>query len=174
MRITAFILSGALVAAATASAEDFTPEQKDFFDKKIKPILTDKCYKCHSNDAGKSKGGLLLDSREAALKGGDTGPAVVPGNVDKSLLLMAVSYKDKDLQMPPKGEKLSDKEIADLTTWVKDGAADTRAPAVKGKLSGLTDKARQHLAYQPVVKPAMPTVQNRGWCVTPGGMFIPQ
>ena len=173
MRITAFILSGALFAAATASAEDFTPEQKDFFDKKIKPILTDKCYKCHSNDAGKSKGGLLLDSREAALKGGDTGPAVVPGNVDKSLLLTAVSYKDKDLQMPPKGEKLSDKEIADLTTWVKDGAADTRA-AAKGKLSGLTDKAREHWAYQPVVKPPVPAVKNRAWCVTPVDAFILQ
>src|SRR5271170_7866711 len=100
MRITAFILSGALLGVAAAqAAEDFTPEQKDFFDKKIKPILTDKCYKCHSHDAGKSKGGLLLDSREAELKGGDTGPALVPGDVGKSLLLTAVSYKDNDLQM---------------------------------------------------------------------------
>src|SRR3954464_4601842 len=115
MRITAIILSGALATAAAASAaEDFTPEQKDFFDKKIKPILTDKCYKCHSNEAGKSKGGLLLDSREACLKGGDTGAAVVPGDVSKSLLITAVSYKDKDLQMPPKGEKLDDAQIAAL------------------------------------------------------------
>lgn len=173
MRTTALILSGALLAVTASAAEDFTPEQKDFFDKKIKPILTDKCYKCHSNDSGKSKGGLLLDSREAALKGGDTAPAVVPGNVEKSLLITAVNYKDKDLQMPPKGEKLSDAEIADLTQWVKDGAADTRA-AAKGKLSGLTDKARQHWAYQPVVKPAIPTVKNRAWCVTPVDAFILQ
>ena len=174
MRVTATILSGAILSVAAMAAEDFTPEQKDFFDKKIKPILTDKCYKCHSNDAGKSKGGLLLDSREAGLKGGDTGPAVVPGNVEKSLLLTAVSYKDKDLQMPPKGEKLSDAEIADLTKWVKDGAADTRAAAKGGKLSGLTDKARGHWAYQPVVKPAVPAVKNRGWCVTPVDAFILQ
>jgi len=173
MRTTALILSGALLAVTASAAEDFTPEQKDFFDKKIKPILTDKCYKCHSNDSGKSKGGLLLDSREAALKGGDTAPAVVPGNVEKSLLITAVNYKDKDLQMPPKGEKLSDAEIADLTQWVKDGAADTRA-AAKGKLSGLTDKARQHWAYQPVVKPAIPAVKNRAWCVTPVDAFILQ
>ncbi|EDY17279.1 protein of unknown function DUF1549 [Chthoniobacter flavus Ellin428] len=174
MRVTAYILTGAIAALATASAaEDFTPEQKDFFDKKIKPILTDKCYKCHSAEAGKSKGGLLLDSREASLKGGDTGPAVVPGDTEKSLLLTAISYKDKDLQMPPKGEKLSDKEIADLTTWVKTGAADTRV-AVKGKLSGLTDKARQHWAYQPVVKPAVPAVKNRAWCYTPVDAFILQ
>jgi hypothetical protein len=170
LAFTILALSSAPFFAAQA-AENFTPEQKDFFDKKIKPILTDKCYKCHSNDSGKSKGGLLLDSREAALKGGDTGPAVVPGDVEKSLMLTAVSYKDKDLQMPPKGEKLSDKEIADLTTWIKDGAADTRA-AAKGKLSGLTDKARQHWAYQPVVKPAIPAVQNRAWCVTPVDAFI--
>ncbi len=172
MRVTAFLLSGALLSVAATAAEDFTPEQKDFFDKKIKPILADKCYKCHSNDAGKSKGGLLLDSREAGLKGGDTGPAVVPGNVDKSLLITAVSYKDKDLQMPPKGEKLSDQEIADLTQWVKDGAADTREAVKGGKLSGLTDKARQHWAYQEVVKPAMPAVKNRAWCVTPVDTFI--
>ncbi|MEI9897460.1 MAG: PSD1 and planctomycete cytochrome C domain-containing protein [Chthoniobacter sp.] len=174
MRTTALFLSGALFAVAASAAEDFTPEQKDFFDKKIKPILTDKCYKCHSNDAGKSKGGLLLDSREASLKGGDTGAAVVPGNVEKSLLITAVTYKDKDLQMPPKGEKLSDAEIADLTQWVKDGAADTRAAVAKGKLSGLTDKARQHWAYQPVVKPAIPNIKNRAWCVTPVDAFILQ
>src|ERR1700678_1992495 len=114
MRLPAFILSGALFAG-TAFAADLTPEQKAFFDNKIKPLLTDKCYKCHSAEAGKNKGGLLLDSHEASLKGGDTGPAVTPGDVSKSLLITAISYKDKDLQMPPKGEKLSDQQIADLT-----------------------------------------------------------
>ena len=68
---------------------------------------------------GEVKGGLLLDSHEAMLKGGDTGPSLVPGNPDKSLLITAVTYSDKDLQMPPKGEKLADKEIADLKEWVK-------------------------------------------------------
>src|ERR1700744_5416259 len=146
MRIPVIILSGALLAGA-ARAADLPPEQRDFFEKKIRPIFTDKCYKCHSVDAGKNKGGLLLDSHEAAIKGGDTGPALVPGNVEKSLLISAITYLDKDLQMPPKGEKLSDQEIADMKEWVKMGAPDTRE-AAKGKLSGLTDKAREHWAYQ--------------------------
>jgi len=170
MRITPYLLSGVLFAV-TASAAEVTDEQKQFFDTKIKPLLTDKCYKCHSVESGKNKGGLLLDSHEASVKGGDTGPAVVPGDVSKSLLITAISYKDKDLQMPPKGEKLSDAQIADLTKWVEMGAPDTRE-AVKGKLSGLTDKARQHWAYQPVVKPAIPAVKNRAWCVTPVDAFI--
>jgi cytochrome c553 len=170
MRHTALLLTGVLFAV-TASAAEVTDEQKQFFETKVKPLLTDKCYKCHSVDAGKNKGGLLLDSHDGCTKGGDTGPAVVPGNVKESLLITAINYKDKDLQMPPKGEKLSDAEIADLTKWVEMGAPDTRE-AAKGKLSGLTDKARQHWAYQPVVKPAIPAVKNRAWCVTPVDAFI--
>jgi hypothetical protein len=170
MRIPALILSG-VFAAATVVAADLPPDQLDFFEKKVKPVLTDKCYKCHSNEAGKAKGGLLLDSRESARKGGDTGAAVVPGDIGKSLLVTAINYKDKDLQMPPKGEKLSDQQIADLTEWVKMGAPDPRE-TVKGKLSGLTDKSRQHWAYQPVTKPAIPTVKNRAWCITPVDAFI--
>ncbi len=172
MRIPSAVLPAILAVAATAAAADLPADQVEFFDKKVKPVLVDKCYKCHSAEAGKSKGGLLLDSKEASLKGGDTGPAVVPGDVAKSLLITAISYKDADLQMPPKGEKLSDQEIADLTTWVKSGAADPRELPKGTKLSGLTDKARHHWAYQPVSKPAIPTVKNRGWCVTPVDAFI--
>jgi hypothetical protein len=171
MRTPAFILSSVLLAASV-SAADLPPEHLDFFEKKVKPVLADKCYKCHSHEAGKAKGGLLLDSREATQKGGDTGAAVVPGNVSKSLLITAITYKDADLQMPPKGEKLSDQEIADLTEWVKMGAPDPREVPKDGKLSGLTDKARHHWAYQPVTKPAMPSVKNRAWCITPVDTFI--
>ena len=170
MRTPAFILSGILIAASV-SAADLPPDQLDFFEKKVKPVLADHCYKCHSNESGKAKGGLLLDSRKAAQKGGDTGPAVVPGDLSKSLLITAINYKDKDLQMPPKGEKLSDQQIADLTEWVKMGAPDPREEA-KGKLSGLTDKSKSHWAYQPVKKPAIPTIKNRAWCVTPVDAFI--
>jgi hypothetical protein len=160
-----------VAAVSVATAADIPPDQLEFFDKKVKPVLVDKCYKCHSAEAGKSKGGLLMDSREAIRKGGDTGPSVVPGDVSKSLLITAISYKDSDLQMPPKGEKLSDQEIATLTEWVKMGAPDPRE-APKGKLSGLTDKAKHHWAYQPVTKPAIPAVKNRAWCVTPVDSFI--
>src|SRR5688500_20031877 len=126
MRTSVLALTGMFAAVSIGTAADIPPDHLEFFEKKVKPILADKCYKCHSVEAGKSKGGLLLDSREASLKGGDTGPLIVPGNVAKSLLITAISYKDADLQMPPKGEKLSDQQIADLTEWVKMGAPDPR------------------------------------------------
>ena len=153
------------------------PEHVAFFEKKIQPILSGTCYKCHSVEQNKAKGGLTLDTREGLAKGGDGGPVIVPGKPEESPLIIAVSYKDKDLQMPPKGEKLSDKEIADLTAWVKLGAPDPRksaAPAVAAKLSGLTEKARGHWSFQPVKKPAIPAVKNRAWCVTPVDVFVLQ
>src|SRR6267142_2711390 len=98
----------------------------EFFEKRIRPLLVEHCYKCHSRDSEKIKGGLLLDSREGALKGGETGPAIVPGDPEKSLLIKAVRQADKDLQMPPKDKKLADAQIADLVAWVKMGAPDPR------------------------------------------------
>ena len=153
-----------------------TREQFEFFDKKVRPIFEESCYRCHSVEQGKSKGGLTLDTRDGWQKGGENGPAVEPGNVDKSLILKAVSYEDADLQMPPKGEKLSPAQIADLTTWVKMGAPDPRkgSGAITSKLSGLTDKARGHWAYQPVTRPAVPTNKNQQWCQTPVDAFILQ
>ena len=167
------MMSGAaMMGAKTATV---TPEQAAFFNTKIQPILSASCYKCHSVQEGKDKGGLTMDTREGLKKGGDDGPVIKPGDPENSLLITAVSYKDKDLQMPPKGEKLSDKEIADLIAWVKMGAPDPRksaAPSIASKLSGLTDKARSHWAFQPVKKPAIPVVKNRAWCVTPVDAFV--
>src|SRR5713101_2370156 len=87
----------------------------EFFEKKIRPVLVENCHKCHG--AAKQKGKLQLDSRAAMLKGGETGPAIVPGEPAKSLLLKAIGYKDPDLRMPPKG-KLADEHLADFTAWV--------------------------------------------------------
>src|SRR5580704_1105111 len=97
-----------------AAADDF-----EFFEKHVRPVLVDNCYKCHSATSEKLKGGLLLDTRDGMLKGGDTGPCLVPGDPEKSLLIKAVRYTDKDLQMPPKDKRLSDGKIADLVAWVK-------------------------------------------------------
>ncbi|MGV3534022.1 MAG: PSD1 and planctomycete cytochrome C domain-containing protein [Chthoniobacteraceae bacterium] len=164
----------AILAAGSASAlaADPTPEQVQFFESKVRPVLSAKCYKCHSLEEGKAKGGLTLDSKAGVLKGGDTGEALKPGDPDASLLIQAITYKDKDLQMPPKGEKLSDQEIAVLTAWVKMGAPDPRSETAATKLTGLTEKARDHWAFQPVKKPAIPVVKNRAWCVTPVDAFI--
>jgi len=166
----------ALIASGSAMAADLTPEQTQFFETKVRPILSDKCYKCHSAEAGKSKGGLTLDTKESTLKGGENGAAVKPGDTAGSLLLKAISYNDADLQMPPKGEKLSDAEIANLTQWVKMGAPDPRTggTAIKGKLSGLTDRARAHWSYQPIKKPEIPVVKNRAWCTTQIDAFVMQ
>jgi mono/diheme cytochrome c family protein len=174
-RLRSLLLTGVFtVASGAAIAAEPSKEQVAFFEAKIRPILAEKCYKCHSVAEGKAKGGLTLDSRQGVFKGGDSGAAVKPGDPDNSLLIKSISYDDPDLQMPPKGEKLSDKEIADLKTWVKMGAPDPRKDVKGGKLTGLTDKAKEHWAYKPVQKPAIPTVRNRAWCVTPVDAFVMQ
>ena len=167
----------AFAGLGAAVAQEITKEQGEFFESKIRPVLADTCYRCHSADAGKSKGGLTLDSRDAMLKGGDTGASVVPGDPAKSLFIKAVTYSDPDLQMPPSsaGGKLSDVQIADLTMWVKMGApVPANATAVKTKLSGMTDKARGHWSYQPVKNPKVPINKNQQWCRTPADCFVLQ
>ena len=96
-------------------------ESNEFFENKVRPLLTQHCYRCHSRQAKKLRGGLRVDSREALLAGGDSGPALVPGQPEKSRLIEAVGYKNVELQMPPRG-KLNETAIADLTAWVKLGA----------------------------------------------------
>jgi hypothetical protein len=117
------IIAGASLVSGSgfAGAESFNAADLDFFEQKIRPVLVEKCYKCHSTRANKSKGGLLVDSREALLKGGDTGAAIHPGS-DASLILKALNHAEVDLEMPP-DEKLSDAVIADFTKWVQAGAA---------------------------------------------------
>ena len=109
--------------AADKTTPKPTAEQLTFFEKKIRPLLVSKCYGCHSAKAKSVKGELLLDSRQGWSKGGESGPALVPGKPGESLLIEAVKYDG--LEMPPK-EKLSDQQIADLVRWVKMGAPDPR------------------------------------------------
>jgi hypothetical protein len=145
-----------------------------FFESKIRPVLADNCYKCHGDE--KPKGGLRLSSRAAMLEGGDQGPALVPGDPAKSLLIKAVNQTDEHLKMPPK-KKLSPQQIADLTQWVKIGApwpggdTKTAAPPRKGELQ-VTDKDRAHWAFQRVKRPAVPAVQNSGTVANPIDAFI--
>ncbi|HEX8312606.1 MAG TPA: PSD1 and planctomycete cytochrome C domain-containing protein [Chthoniobacteraceae bacterium] len=174
MRIQLYLTSLALLLAggAVELRAELTSVEREFFEAKIRPVLAENCYKCHSVEHGKSKGGLVLDSREALRKGGESGPAIERGAPEKSLLIRAIGYHDPDLQMPPKGEKLTSAQVADLTDWVTMGAPDPRDAAREPKLTGLSEKARAHWAYQPVVKPAMPQVQNANWGRTPVDAFI--
>jgi hypothetical protein len=137
-------------------------DQLAFFEKKIRPVLIANCYECHSQQSGKSKGGLLLDTRDSIRKGGESGPAVVPGSIKDSLLIKAIRHSDKNLQMPK--EKLADDVIGDFEKWVSTGAADPRDPAVKIARQELDiEKGRQFWAFQPVKMPQTPKVNNASW-----------
>src|SRR5262245_31532405 len=157
------VLTTPLTQAASSSIL-FSPEQLQFYERQVQPILAENCYRCHSHQADKIKGDFLLDSREALLKGGETGPAIVPGDPDKSLLMKAVRHTDEDLQMPPK-KKLSDPQIAILADWIKAGApyseAHPSAAAVREKK--IMEADRKWWSFQPVRAIAPPRVNDNGW-----------
>ena len=96
-------------------------DDADEFESKIRPILVEHCAKCHSRSAAKLKGDLSLDGRDMMLRGGATGPALVPGDPDGSLLVKAIRYGDSELRMPPK-QKLPGEAIAAIELWIKHGA----------------------------------------------------
>jgi hypothetical protein len=149
-----FLLVFAFVSARAA-------EDVAFFEKHVRPLLTERCLECHGEK--KAKGGLRLDTRDGWAAGGDSGPAVIPGEPDKSLLITAVRYTDRDLQMPEK-RKLPDEEIALLEQWVKMGAPDPRTGSVAKKQTGLSiEEGRKFWSYAPVRKPAVPAVKDASW-----------
>ena len=149
-----FFLAGGIASA-------ITPQQSEFFESRIRPVLAQNCYECHS-EAGKKKGGLLLDSRPGWQKGGESGDSIVPGDAKKSLLIQTIRHEHDDLKMPKAGAKLDDKVIADFERWVIDGAPDPRdkAPS-KDELAKATawktvlDTRKQWWAFQPVKAPAV-------------------
>jgi hypothetical protein len=102
------LLAGTAFWLPLAARADVPAAGTDFFENKIRPILVKECYPCHSSDAPKLKGGLSVEFRETILKGGENGPAIIPGHPENSLLIKAVRYDDPDLQMPPSGNRLSD------------------------------------------------------------------
>ncbi|MGE3315405.1 MAG: PSD1 and planctomycete cytochrome C domain-containing protein [Planctomycetaceae bacterium] len=149
------------------------PARIEFFEKQIRPILANRCYKCHSEK--QQKGELRLDSRAAVLKGGESGAAVVPGNPDKSELISAIRYEPDSYQMPPTG-KLPDEEIAKLVDWVRLGAPwpdekpvdDGKKPAAEFDLAA----RGKHWSLQPIHRPELPDVSNGNWSASPVDRFI--
>ena len=143
----------------------------EHFERHIRPLLVESCYSCHSAQAEKGiKGGLVLDTRDGLLKGGDTGPAIVVGDPEKSLLIKAVRYHDENLQMPPKGKKLSDPQIDALVAWVKMGAPDPRTGQSAAK--DPKREAAKHWAFQPVKEPAVPPVRSKKLVQNPIDSFL--
>jgi hypothetical protein len=156
-------------------AEQFTPEGVEFFEKKIRPILAESCLGCHNSKLSAPMGGLRLDTRALALKGGDRGATLVAGHPEKSLLIHAVEYSDRTLQMPPKG-KLPAEQIAALAEWIKMGApwpGGAQAPAAP-QAQAFNLKARRdgHWSFQPLKRPPLPVVKNKAWVQSPIDAFI--
>jgi hypothetical protein len=149
-------LCALFLLALGAQAQEAAPDRDglDFFEKKIRPVLVDRCYSCHSAESKKVKGELYVDSREGLLKGGELGPAIVPGDPDKSLLIKAIRYVDEDLKMPPKG-KLSREVVADFEAWVKRGAPDPRSKGATAAKKGINLEAgKKYWAFQPLKRSA--------------------
>ncbi len=134
----------------------------DFFESRIRPVLVQHCYECHADDSKTLRGGLLVDSRQGLLKGGESGPAVVPGEPEESLLISALRHDD--FEMPPK-QKLSQVIIEDFEKWIREGAEDPRDATTEAAKPSFIDvqAGRKHWAYQPLRAPALPAVKNTAW-----------
>ncbi len=149
----------------------------EYFEKKVRPLLVKHCYECHSEQEGEQKGGLLLDRESGWLEGGDTGKAVVPGQIGASLLIEAVMRVDEDSAMPPK-YALEDEEIAVLKKWIRDGAAGPSRDIGETEFSQLGDqevifgKAKDHWAFQPIGKVEPPKVDHPTWSTHPVDRFL--
>ena len=171
-------LAGLLAASLSSARADEsrpTPAQEKFFEEKVRPVLATNCFECHG--AKKQESGLRLDSRQAAIEGGDSGErAVIPGEPERSLLVKAINHAG-DYHMPP-NRKLTGEQIAALTEWVKDGLPwpVDAAPAVTQKLLPAAELAplhrQSHWAYQPVKRPPLPAVGNASWLRTRTDSFI--
>ena len=142
-----------LWTTALCAADEPVAEQIEFFEKRVRPILVEHCYECHGADDPSGK--LRLDTKAGWERGGEAGPAVVPGDPSASLLIRAVSYDDAKLKMPPPdaGGKLTDQQIADLVTWIRRGAVDPRND--KPIETDIEARGKTHWAFRPVRAPAL-------------------
>ncbi|MGK0198122.1 MAG: hypothetical protein ACI91J_001393 [Yoonia sp.] len=160
-RLAILYVTSLLAVSPAAVSADTT-----FFEAKIRPVLVKHCYECHSVEAGKSKGDLLLDTRAALRTGGGSGPAIVPGDPQKSLLLTAIMHTDPDLEMPPQDAKLSVTIIDDFRRWIEMGAPDpreatARAPGEPAPVS--IEAGRKFWAFQKPGRGSLPQTERKHW-----------
>ncbi|HTE17369.1 MAG TPA: DUF1549 domain-containing protein, partial [Armatimonadota bacterium] len=166
-------LVGLAAAAPAPPQAEASARGIEFFESRIRPLLVQRCYACHSSKGGKAQGGLALDTRAGLLQGGASGPAIIPGDPEKSPLIKAVRFAGGAIQMPPAG-KLPDREIAALVEWVKMGAPDPRegdATPVARK-SVPVEEGRKRWAFLPLSRAVPPKVTGAGWIRTPADRFI--
>ena len=160
------IQTALFLSLVPAIASGNPPADKlDFFERKVRPILVENCYSCHSADT-KPAGGLRVDDRNGLVAGGNTGPAIVPGDPDKGNLLKRVVHGDGKRRMPPEGDGLGSEKVEILRQWIRDGAVwpPVNLPASLGKARAEYEQLRKtHWAWQPLTKPSAPAVANRDW-----------
>lgn len=152
----------ALICSQALLAVEPTADQTEFFERRIRPVLAQDCYECH-NSLDKHQGGLSLDHKSAMLKGGESGPAIVPGNAGASLLIQSIRQTHAELKMPKNGAKLDPAVIQDFETWIADGAADPRiSPPTKQELASETaweairERRKLWWSFQPIRMPEIP------------------
>lgn len=174
MRVVSGVLVGVLIAGGTIQGRA-QESSTEFFEKKIRPPLVTYCYECHSADSKKPGADLLLDHRDGVRTGGDSGPAIVSGKPDESLLIKAIRYTDDTVKMPPKG-KLPDSVIADFEAWVKAGAIDPREESRRSKTSASWEQVMRERtdwwSLRPVTSPTIPEINDGAWSVDPVDRFV--
>lgn len=174
--IARFIFLSTAITLSLRAAE-YPAENLAFFESKVRPVLAEHCYGCHSATAaekGRLKARLFVDSKQGLLEGGESGPALVAGKPEESLMLKVLRHQIKDAEMPPKGA-LPDAVIADLAKWVAMGAPDPRSQPVaasKKKRVIDTQAGKEWWAFKPLQKPAPPAVKATDWVRTPVDAFI--
>lgn len=157
-------------------AQQPATREVEFFESQIRPLLVESCFHCHTDD---EKGGLRLDSRERMLKGGESGPAIVPGNPDASLLIRAVRHAEGAPKMPKDDPRLTDAQVAALAEWIRSGArwpaatsAPTAATAVSAPGKVITAEQRAFWSFQPIHQAAVPAVAHEDWPKSDVDRFI--
>ena len=165
-RLSVLALLALLTWPGPAVADD---PRETFFELKVRPVLATDCLPCHGGK--KTSSGLAVGSREAMLKGGDRGPAIVAGEPDKSLLIQAIRQTHDEVKMPPK-KRLSDETVADLARWIADGAAWPSSHEGKASSPGETAASvARHWAFEPV-KAIDPPPDPTGWSERPVDRFV--
>ena len=171
---TRLISCAALAAPFAIGQSQSASADVQFFEKKVRPVLVNRCYACHSA-ATKPAGGLRVDDRNGLLNGGDSGPAVVPGDPEGSLLLARIRHENPKRRMPKEGDAVANAELDDIVTWIKNGVAwpAEQIPVSLGRPKANYEalKAR-HWAFKPLKRVPPPTVANRGWARTELDLFI--
>ncbi len=157
LKLTSLIIFFGLSSILKTSAADSVDGKDEFFETKIRPILATVCYECHTDAA---KGGLRVDSREALLKGGKRGAAMIIGKPEESLLIKVISHSDENLKMPKGGKQLKDEQIAALSQWIKEGAYWPAATVVKNDYV-IKPEQKTFWSFQPLSKPTIPTVKGK-------------